>query len=499
MKFKPCRPMNWLAAFCVILFNLTFAIESKASFISTINPTTIEISEVNPSKWSNLPAFSFYPPSATNCDSGVDCKPVSDPIFALSSYQWLLNEEVKLTFRSAHNPPTVMSVELFRLDDRSSETDSTVPSHIPKHVRVGVILDKYPLSSQNQEYTLKFTPPSFLRTGRYLLAISYFTPRTVGFDRIGVPVLTKVSFDRQLSMTSDLTPVTTKNNDQNGLEPEPNIEKLPVQMVQNFINAMESTVAVCSFCSTFRSLRSTCDYIFSKTTFSSAVRLPDPLKIMLPLDESGKRKLEQTSQLIQLSTSKICQLADLEILLQQLEFKYVSLFQSNTVQSSSLLHPISQLKALVPTHKDGNGIQLWAYPNLYHHLASQLVRRFNLLIPRFDSMFRFVHYDKVKAIDLSNDEDPITLAEMKSRLQKLKMLPTTEPFVGQILRIIRFMPTKAGLYIYATNDFMGRIEASLNALQTMTIPPSDLIGLFNNWMTKPWEEKIDIFKRIFEF
>ncbi|KAI9137122.1 hypothetical protein BKA69DRAFT_1100075 [Paraphysoderma sedebokerense] len=504
-EFRPCRPLDLVAVFCVVLLNLTFASNSNAEFIPVTAPPSIEVTKTIPPKWVNLPAFGFFPPSPASCPTGVNCKFESDMIsdVALSSYEWSLNKEVKVTFRSTHKflLHTVLSVELFRLDDRSSETDSIIPSYIPRHVRVGVILDKYPLSLPNRDYTLKFTPPSFLRSGRYLLIMTHFQRGHVtNFDSIQVPIVTGVSFDRRVPI-NHLVSVGSKSDGQHDAGMEGSNEKtatmndLPIDIVRNFINSMVSTVDVCALCSTSKSLRSNCDYILAETTFSSDVRLPDPIRLISLPQPSSQNNEESQVPAVKLSTSKICRLADLEILLQQLEFKYISLFRFNTVQPHDFPHPINQLKALVPTHKDGNGIQLWAYPNLYFHLTSQLALRYNFLVTFFDNLFDSVFYQQVGKIEISNGEGQITLDELKIRLQKLKILPTMEPFVKQLATKISVQLTLSGLKVYSTNSMM----APLKVLQPTTLPPMSKISLFDKWMTKPLHQRTEILREIFEF
>ncbi|KAI9137121.1 hypothetical protein BKA69DRAFT_1128513 [Paraphysoderma sedebokerense] len=496
MKFmpsgRPYRSVNMLAAFCFVLLILNFSIEVKSSIIPAALPS-IKVTEVNPAKWSDLPSFGFYPPTCTDCVFASD--DVSEVAF--SSYKWTINKEVKLTLKSPRTllRPTMISVELFRLEYYSTGTRNTVPSNIPKHVRVGLIMNKYQLIP-NKEYTATFRPPSFLTTGKYLLVISHFSPNHVNFDSIGEPVTTEVFFDRKSAMSQGSIALENASNVQPELRTKGmnvnrvSMNDLPVDIIGNSLNAMESTVEVCALCSSSKALQSTCDYMFAESTFLPAVPLPDPPAMILLPEESSQSKL---------STSKICQLADVETLLKRLEFKYISIFDFITVQSQNFTHPINQLKSLMSTQKNNDRVSFWAYPDLYRHLVSQMALRFNFLIVLFDKMFSTVYYDKVRKIEISNGEGQISLDELKQRLHNLKVLPNSVSFVEQLVKKIRFTLTPSGIMISPTEFSMVDIKASLKVLRPRTIPRPDMISLFDGWLTTSLRKKIDTFMEIFEF
>ncbi|KAI9138399.1 hypothetical protein BKA69DRAFT_781545 [Paraphysoderma sedebokerense] len=289
-----------------------------------------------------------------------------------------------------------LNVDLYRLEPRSPISTIPLPSvlfRMPKYQFEGAIIRSYYRQLEpNTYYRVTFTPPFFLKSGNYSVVLSHHSKMSWDdYEAIHLSVQATVSFQRlQLPETKPLgsdgneraivedssskrTRVDDSSNKRARVDESSNKrarvgdEETPVEKITSsdnvhlLFNSIDSATTLCSFYSTSPKLRRSCDTLLSESEFPSDLEYPGHATILMKAPANG-------DYVSKLSTDTVCRLAHVDVLLQKLEFKLLSIHgaQSNTefdTYSKYKSHLMTRSKGIPPR------LSIWTHPNLYYQMG----------------------------------------------------------------------------------------------------------------------------------
>ncbi|KAI9138400.1 hypothetical protein BKA69DRAFT_1127425 [Paraphysoderma sedebokerense] len=461
---------NLILIICLLILQL-----APRAISSRFQPVTITSEPVDSSKPLPFDAFKSDLP----CPAGVLCKSSSKAIAkaALSSATWKLNEPVTLFVQTSNfNDDEVfyLVVELYRLEPRSLTNPIQLPAallNMPKYQYEGAVIRKYDKLLPNMYYRVTFTPPSFLKSGNYLVVVSHHKKEfSVDYESIHLSVQATVSFERSqlLDTKSFWSRLRFKPAGVRG-QTTPTIGSLDdvtsSDVIQLLFNSIDSVTELCSLCSSSRNLQGICDRLLSESVFPPDLQYPTHTDILITAPVNG----DDASKL---STRSVCRLARIDVLLQKLEFKLLSIAGAQNSEYDTIPNIRSHL---VSDHKElPRHLSIWTYPNLYYQIGTDLANRFNLVKISFDFFFFKIKYKPVPKIT-----ETISLEELEKKVQYLTDLPKSIGFKSQITSEI--LAQCFGYYVWAILFF----PFSCSNLKAEYNRNKDLVGTADEMVIKP--------------
>ncbi|KAI9141582.1 hypothetical protein BKA69DRAFT_382490 [Paraphysoderma sedebokerense] len=309
MYFSFCR---CIVSSCVVaVFTITL--------VSPTNSVSLTHRSIEPNARS---LFELYKENKGFCHANVFCQ-WSTPLISeaiLSSSKWNPSDSVSLIFRTASLPVEKVSynVDLYRIEPRPLIHPVELPAailRIPKHVHVATIIRKL-IISESSEYTLTFTPPSFLQSGKYLLVMSQHRSGRRWFHG---DIAKTVQISAEASFAFDRLPsvILSSPTDPTGIS----VSRLDVDTLPLVISNIDNLADLCSLCSASESQQRICD-----TTFSS-VQYPSDLVFTEYYDHIAPSALLDADRSHgRLTTTSTCRLAHIDNMIRKLEYKYSSIF-----------------------------------------------------------------------------------------------------------------------------------------------------------------------------
>ncbi|KAI9144548.1 hypothetical protein BKA69DRAFT_1036087 [Paraphysoderma sedebokerense] len=265
-------------------------------------------------------------------------------------------EEIRISFQTgsaANVENSVIDVSLFQIENGKFGKKYNIIGNI-------AVIGGFnrPVAS-GHEYTITFTPPTFLSAGEYLISSILITPQ-LGSQKAIIHDVTEVKFMYQAgrstqSIIGEQTSAPTPDSEPKmaGGQSESIIDNRP--FMKKVLNSLKSPAEVCRFCSSSKSLNSACDDIF---------QIPYPTDL-IPEDT----KLPENAKL--LTTKRLCSIANIEDRTLRLAFKYWD--KSHYVLETAIRHPMPNL---IPGNSANPEFSIWTHPLLeieYNHFVASFL------------------------------------------------------------------------------------------------------------------------------
>ncbi|KAI9135768.1 hypothetical protein BKA69DRAFT_1171328 [Paraphysoderma sedebokerense] len=357
---------------------------------------------------------------------------------------------------------------------------------MPKYHFEGTVIRNYYRLEPSRYYSITFTPPSFLKSGNYLVVLSHHR-KTISSDieSFHTYVHATVSFQRSQSPeTKSLGSTAGSKRDRVGNRATPAKGSLfdftSLDHIQLLVNSIDSVTTLCALCSTSRTLRDKCDWLLSKVEFPSDLEYPGHATILMKAPANG-------DDVSKLSTDTVCRLAHIDVALQKLEFKLLSIdgAQPNSKFDTYLnykSHLIAHSKE-IPRH-----LSIWSHPNLYYQIGTDLVNRFNSVTNSFDHFFFHIKYVSARQIT-----EAVTLEELEKKVRYLTDLPKTSEFKRQLTSEI--LAECIGYYVWALISF----PFSCYNFRAEYNKNRDLVGTTDKMVIKPARVAIAALLEVWEW
>ncbi|KAI9139904.1 hypothetical protein BKA69DRAFT_1126186 [Paraphysoderma sedebokerense] len=364
----------------------------------------------------------------------------------ISESVWDLKNEVEVTVGTG--PDILERVDFFGMDLYLVNPTKHAPGYV-KHSHVGKMLNPWLKAEErsiepNTDYTIKFKPPSFLRSGKYRMIIAVAGEiEDYNYDTI-IQAKSSVSID--ITIQSTYQPDSALSLDP-ATKPVPKTETLKehdIVVVQKLLPRFTSPTDVCNYCASSRSMMTICDHV---------LRLPYPQSLELPrttsfytnfyLNQFQNGGVQQS-----LTTQNICRLGSIDIALQQLEFKYNSL---QVLPSSIPSGPIDLLRSNVKHLKlpsamtSADEILYWSHPHLDVLFQIHYAQRYNNIKHIIKETYKSVF--NVPQFRTFNGDEAIDLNQLEQSIRSLLSYPRSDDFKRKMAKTIRLEIETNGDYI----------------------------------------------------
>ncbi|KAI9136509.1 hypothetical protein BKA69DRAFT_1129056 [Paraphysoderma sedebokerense] len=446
-------------------------------------PVKITSNEINP----DVPSA-----STLSCPNGVICSIAENNRIiesaTVSPSIWNVKDPVRLSFKTlkheSNEDPKTVSVFLYHLENSNAmESDSNGAgrssiSEILNRNRnlnrdkskkqgttdkvkeefsfTGLIIQQM-FIKPNHIYNIEFTLPTWILKGRYLITVN---AHDAGKDgevsdaeasyRVDLGVLGEVRVDKNWIGERDIHTEEKQEEQEKQENRDKTIElasndlPIPQEVVEKIATSLDSVISICEFCSSSKQFISICDQLFYR---------PDPQLFLKPTKTKTSQdkppQPEPTFQVFPRSTKTICQFAKTEVLLQKLEFKYVSLQSaapSMTSNSLRILTARARERSLPFVHATPTAV-FWdpcfdihnELMQNYRDRSLQLGARFSTFFSGMDVTFLFLNeYRKLHPSTIIYHNgvpyaaDVLTLKQIHGWCEYLSEVPNSAEFKKKV-------------------------------------------------------------------
>ncbi|KAI9138401.1 hypothetical protein BKA69DRAFT_1040975 [Paraphysoderma sedebokerense] len=418
----------------ILLFTslLTLLLPTPAAAFK-FQPVTVKVEPVDSDKPSPFDGIE----SGLPCPAGLPCEISSKDIVraALSSSTWTLNKPITLILQTSDEMSDrgiILNVDLYRLESRSIENSKKIVSNspeIPKFYYEGSVIRGYHLLTRDKYYIVTFTPPYFLNPGDYSVVVSHHKKDRLWIrEKIHISVKATTSFHRW--QLPEVETIASASYDQS--VPSRNTANLNDIAVPDHLlgvlKSIDSVTDLCALCSASRTLQLACDVLLAKK-FPADLQYTEHTVNMIKTSNNDKA---------QLSTRSVCQLSHVNVLLQRLEFKLLSIYNVLSVSGFDILKSRRE-NVIAQSMEIPHHLTMWQHPNLYYHIGTNFVDRLNYLKTSFDNYFHNINYEKLPEI-----KEPISLEELEDKAKHLLNLPNKKIQMARKLLMscaLNYVPT----------------------------------------------------------
>lgn len=304
-----------------------------------------------------------------------------------------------------------LSLDLYRSENRASLSGQSENNKI--NVHQGSIIKSWKSRNvaSNNKYTITFTPPSFLEPGVYtLVAAIHRTDSLVSVIKMSATATVSIPAIRRIQ------PGTSKSSE-NSEEPISFGDSLlEPTVLKSVLNQFTSVADICTYCSSSKAMMRACDDMF-KTPFPKDFEMPE--ENQENPDEGTKEEQNQSNQDNQeeqnqsdaesqeeqnqsdaenqqeeeinmppFTTNQICQLSQIDTLLQKLQFKYISLKEATDSDLKTFVADVvTELRSSLQKRKYEVSPLIWSYPRWVSLLEEHFSERYKAVARAYDSAF----------------------------------------------------------------------------------------------------------------
>ncbi|KAI9136508.1 hypothetical protein BKA69DRAFT_1178862 [Paraphysoderma sedebokerense] len=459
--------------------------------IFILHPFITKASQFQPVKITSKKIIPNAPSTSTlSCPNGVICS-ISEENTIIESATvtpsiWNVKDPIMLSFRTSkyesNDDPKTVSIFLYHLkhsnelEADANDADRSSISEILNRNRnrdknknrgtrepveeefsfTGMIVQQFDIE-RNHIYNIEFTLPSWVPKGRYLITVN---AHEAGKDgevrdaeasyRVDLGVLGEVRADKnwrnEREIKSKKTEGQQKNQENRDQATGLSSDGLPIpqEVVEKIATSLDSVISICEFCSSSKRFMSICDQfsyrpdkklLFKPTrTDTSEDKPPQPVFIVPTIPRS---------------TKTICRFAKTEVLLQKLEFKYVSLqsaASSMTSNSLQFLRARAGERKFPFAHATPTVVFWDPYFDVRNELMQNYQERALKLGARFSTLFSGIYvpylsidkYRKLYPLTIIHRNgkpyraDVLTLEKIQSWCRYILKVPNTEDFKKQL-------------------------------------------------------------------
>ncbi|KAI9136373.1 hypothetical protein BKA69DRAFT_175004 [Paraphysoderma sedebokerense] len=329
-----------------------------------------------------------------------------------------------------------LSLDLYRSENRASSSGQSENSKINVH-QGSIIKRKNRNVESNTKYTITFTPPSFLEPGEYtLVAAIHRTDSVVSVIKMSATATVSIPAIRKIQ------PGTSKSSE-NSEEPISFGDSLlEPTVLKSVLNQFTSLTDVCNYCSSTKTMMRACDDMF-KTPFPKDFEIPENNQ-----ENPGEGNKEEQNQsdaesqeeenesdaenqqeidMPPFTTSRICQLLELDTLLYKLQFKYISFEKATDSDLKTFVADVvTELRSSLQNKKYEVSPLIWSYPRWVSLLEEHFSERYKAAARAYDSAFgnRIAHpvFGNIAGSEV------FTLSNIREWSTSIIELPRTEEF-----------------------------------------------------------------------
>ncbi|KAI9140403.1 hypothetical protein BKA69DRAFT_510449 [Paraphysoderma sedebokerense] len=251
------------------------------------------------------------------CTKNTVCRSTSELIVnsVISPSSWSPGKPVTIRFQTADSANrfdqgVTLAVYLYLLLPPSSGRK------VPVHKFQGLIVENK-LIFENTNYDIEFVPPTWLSPGNYLVVLGLNGKILDGpANKYIVQMSAKAEIDFKKATNQAIDQVVAKFGESektSSSEEEPaSFTDIPTDVLRQLLKPQTSVSEVCNICTISKDTMAKCNSIAIEN-WKHATGVPD----------NSERRIKPISKA--LSVSDLCRIGEVEVAIQRLEFKYISL------------------------------------------------------------------------------------------------------------------------------------------------------------------------------